>query len=103
MRCSDDQVAAGRRSAALTRLRRYAGLESGYTPLTVLAERRICEKLGMSFDDVLLRSTINPAKIIGRVERLGTLQVDSPADVARDMNARPQWQYRRVGGYRSPT
>jgi len=41
----DDQVAAGRRPSALTRLRRYAGLESGYTPLTVLAERRIREKL----------------------------------------------------------
>ena len=41
----DDQVAASRRSAALTRLRRYAGLESGYTPLTALAERRIREKL----------------------------------------------------------
>ncbi|HUQ95257.1 MAG TPA: amidohydrolase/deacetylase family metallohydrolase [Bryobacteraceae bacterium] len=38
--------------------------------------------LGMSFDDVLKRTTIAPAKIIGRVEGLGTLAVGSPADVA---------------------
>jgi dihydroorotase len=38
--------------------------------------------LGMSFDDVLLRSTVNPAKVIGRVEGLGTLHVGSPGDVA---------------------
>jgi hypothetical protein len=36
----DDQVAASRRPAALVRLKRYTGIEAGYTPLTVLAERR---------------------------------------------------------------
>ena len=38
--------------------------------------------LGMSLDDVLLRSTANPAKVIGRVEGLGTLRVGAPGDVA---------------------
>lgn len=38
--------------------------------------------LGMSFDDVLLRTTAAPARIIGRVEGLGTLRVGSPADIA---------------------
>ncbi|MEK7409132.1 MAG: amidohydrolase family protein, partial [Acidobacteriota bacterium] len=38
--------------------------------------------LGMSFDDVLLRSTVNPARIIDRVPGLGTLAVGAPADVA---------------------
>jgi dihydroorotase len=38
--------------------------------------------LGMSFDDVLKRTTIAPAKIVGRVEGLGTLAVGAPADVA---------------------
>jgi dihydroorotase len=38
--------------------------------------------LGMSFDDVLLRSTSNPARVINRVPLLGTLQVGAPADVA---------------------
>jgi dihydroorotase len=38
--------------------------------------------LGMSFDDVLLRSTWNPAKVVGRVDGLGTLGVGGPADVA---------------------
>ena len=38
--------------------------------------------LGMSFDDVLLRSTWNPAKVVGRVEGLGTLRLGGPADVA---------------------
>ena len=38
--------------------------------------------LGMSFDDVLLRTTAAPAKIINRMEGLGTLRVGGPADVA---------------------
>jgi dihydroorotase len=38
--------------------------------------------LGMSFDDILLRTTIAPAKIVNRVEGLGTLKVGGPADVA---------------------
>ena len=38
--------------------------------------------LGMSFDDVLSRTTIAPAKIINRVEGTGTLKVGGPADVA---------------------
>ncbi len=38
--------------------------------------------LGMSFDDVLMRTTLAPAKIVGRVEGLGTLAVGAPADVA---------------------
>jgi Bacterial protein of unknown function (DUF885) len=41
----DDQVAASRRPAALVRLRRYAGLEKGFTPLTALAEARTRERL----------------------------------------------------------
>jgi dihydroorotase len=38
--------------------------------------------LGMSFDDVLSRTTIAPAKIINRVEGMGTLKVGGPADIA---------------------
>jgi dihydroorotase len=38
--------------------------------------------LGMSFDEVLARSTARPAKVIGRVEGMGSLQVGGPADVA---------------------
>jgi dihydroorotase len=38
--------------------------------------------LGMSFDDVLLRATANPAKIVGRISGLGTLEPGAPADVA---------------------
>jgi dihydroorotase len=38
--------------------------------------------LGMSFDDVLLRSTANPGKIVGHVDGLGTLREGGPADVA---------------------
>ncbi len=39
------KVAPERRPAAAVRLRRYAGLEEGYTPLTVLAETRVREQL----------------------------------------------------------
>jgi hypothetical protein len=37
----DDQVAPERRAASLVRLRKYAGVESGYTPWTALAEQAI--------------------------------------------------------------
>ena len=42
----DDQVAPERRVAALVRLKKYAGEAPGTTPLTVLAEQRMRERLG---------------------------------------------------------
>jgi len=44
----DDQVAPERRPAALVRLKRYTGMEPGYTPLAVLAEQRTRERLGQT-------------------------------------------------------
>ena len=41
----DDQVDPERRKAALVRLRRYAGVESGYQPVADLAEARIRERM----------------------------------------------------------
>ena len=41
----DDQIAPERRPAALVRLRRYTGLEEGYTPTTVLAEQVFRKRL----------------------------------------------------------
>jgi uncharacterized protein (DUF885 family) len=41
----DDQVAAERRPAALVRLRRYAGTEEGYQPLTELLKARALEQM----------------------------------------------------------
>ena len=41
----DDQVAPERRAAALIRLRKYTGMESGYTPMTLMAEQRFRDKL----------------------------------------------------------
>ncbi len=41
----DDQVVPARRPAALVRLKRYAGLEPGYQPITQLAQQRIRERL----------------------------------------------------------
>jgi uncharacterized protein (DUF885 family) len=41
----DDQVAAERHSAALVRLRRYAGMESGYQPITELLRQRALEQI----------------------------------------------------------
>jgi hypothetical protein len=40
-----DQIAAERRPAALVRLKRYAGLESGYTPVATLAADHLREML----------------------------------------------------------
>lgn len=41
----DDQVTPERRPAALIRLRKYAGMEQGYTPITMQAEERFREGL----------------------------------------------------------
>ena len=41
----DDQVAAERRPAAVVRLRKYAGIEAGYTPYTELLKRRALEQM----------------------------------------------------------
>ena len=41
----DDQVKPERRPAALVRLRKYTGMEQGFTPLTQQAEARFREKL----------------------------------------------------------
>jgi hypothetical protein len=41
----DDQVAPERRKAAVIRLRRYTGVEPGYTPTTVLSEKVFRDKL----------------------------------------------------------
>src|SRR2546425_7165752 len=38
--------------------------------------------LGMSLEDVVAKATVEPAKIIGRIPGLGTLQIGAPADVA---------------------
>ncbi len=41
----DDQVSPERRAFALTRLRKYTGLEPGFTPMTLAAQDRFREKL----------------------------------------------------------
>ena len=38
--------------------------------------------MGFSVEDVVAKATIEPAKVIGRVSGLGTLQVGAPADLA---------------------
>jgi dihydroorotase len=39
-------------------------------------------QMGMSLEDVIARSTINPATAIDREPKLGTLQLGAPGDVA---------------------
>ena len=39
-------------------------------------------RLGMSFDDILRRVTVNPAKVINRIHGHGTLGAGAPADIA---------------------
>ncbi|MBI1353231.1 MAG: amidohydrolase/deacetylase family metallohydrolase [Acidobacteria bacterium] len=38
--------------------------------------------LGMSLEDVLVRATANPAKIVDRLPQMGSLEVGGPADIA---------------------
>ena len=52
----DDQIPEERRKSALARLRKYAGAEPGYTPITKLAEDRARERLNKP-------GLLGPAKI----------------------------------------
>jgi len=38
--------------------------------------------LGMSFDDILVRTTANPAKVVNRLEGMGQIKLGGPADIA---------------------
>jgi uncharacterized protein (DUF885 family) len=42
----DEQTANDRRAAAVARIRKYAGLEPGYTPLTEILKQRVKEQMG---------------------------------------------------------
>jgi hypothetical protein len=71
----DDQVEASRRPAALVRLRKYTGMEPGYTPVTVLAEQFIrsrMDKPGLMgpFKDEVERDLQNDATYLAGLEEL---------------------------------
>ncbi|HWQ55474.1 MAG TPA: amidohydrolase/deacetylase family metallohydrolase [Bryobacteraceae bacterium] len=55
--------------------------------------------LGMGLEDVLLRATANPAKVIGRIPGLGTLEVGAPADIA--LLAVEEGQFRLIDSQRN--
>ena len=55
--------------------------------------------LGMSFEDVLVRATAHPAKVIGRVPGMGTLEVGAPADIA--LLALEEGEFRLVDSQRN--
>lgn len=55
-----------------------------------------CLVMGMSLQDVILRSTVTPAQAIGRPD-LGTLSVGSEADIAVLQHERGSFSYRDCG------
>lgn len=71
----NEQVTRERHSAAAVRLRRYAGLEEGYTPVATLAEARVREQLqtiGLLFPlrTELEQQLANGARYLDGVEAL---------------------------------
>ena len=38
--------------------------------------------MGFSLEDVIGLATVNPAKVIDRIDKLGTLQIGAPGDVS---------------------
>jgi hypothetical protein len=71
----DDQVSPARREKALVRLARYSGRESGFTPLTRLAEDRTREKLAKPgllgpFRGELEKDLRNRATLFAGIEKL---------------------------------
>ena len=71
----DDQVPAERRPAAVVRLRKYAGLEEGYTPLTEQAMAFTRARLGEAslrgpFQDDLEKDLANSARFVDGIAQL---------------------------------
>lgn len=71
----DDQVEASRRPAALVRLRKYTGMEPGYTPITVLGEQFIRSRMDRPgligpFKDEIEKDLQNSATYIKGIEEL---------------------------------
>jgi hypothetical protein len=59
----DDQVAAERRPDAVVRLRKYAGVEPGYTPFTDLLRQRTLEQIAKAGDQMAKPGMIYPSKM----------------------------------------
>lgn len=71
----DDQIEAARRPAALVRLKKYAGLTPGFTPVTRLAEDYIRARLqtpGLAgpFRDAVERDLANNATVVAGIAEL---------------------------------
>jgi hypothetical protein len=71
----EDQIAPERRAKALVRLRRYTGLEPGYTPLTLLAADRLRESfsqpgLAGPFKGEVEKHLANSAAYVDGIEKL---------------------------------
>jgi len=78
LRCLlDDQVAAERRPAAITRLKKYSGLQKGYEPFTKILERRESNQMGKAAIGYPSKGQIETE--LGRnsnyVEGIGTLLI----------------------------
>jgi hypothetical protein len=70
----DDQVPASRRAAALVRLRRYAGQEKGYVPISEQAMARIRERMKEDvrrpFKDEIEKDLANSARYVDGIGKL---------------------------------
>ncbi len=71
----DPQIPEERQAAAVTRLRRYAGMEDGYTPITELAIDRSTEKFGNEgllgpYRDEVEQNLANSARFITGIREL---------------------------------
>lgn len=58
----------------------FSGNSPGMPYLTWVMSKFL--NLGLSLEEVVAKATINPAKVIDKMPKLGTLQVGAPADVS---------------------
>ena len=59
----------------------FSGNPPGMPYLTWVMSKFL--NMGFTLEQVVAMATTNPAKIINRIPKLGTLQVGAPADVSR--------------------
>jgi len=58
----------------------FSGNTPGMPYLTWVMSKFL--NMGFTLEQVVAMATINPAKVINRIPKLGTLQVGAPADVS---------------------
>jgi dihydroorotase len=77
-----------------TDLHRYSIAEPWHVSMPEVLSKFLC--LGMSLRDVILKTTLSPARVLGREGELGTMRPGAPADVLQFRLEEGEYTFRDV-------